>query len=550
MPAEQSMTPSSRSSALSELFSATARRNPEETALEIFGNSHSYRALFGMAETIASLLAKSVGEHPATLALCAARSLPAYAGYLAAIRLGWTVVPLNPMFPAERNAAVAHAAGAHVVLADESGAAQTDTVAARSHATALILDDECTELRRGGLAPPPARTGWNDVAYVIFTSGTTGRPKGVPVRHRNLIPFLRHCVDAYAIGPGSRLSHTYDLTFDPSVFDMFATWCGGGTLVVPERGAVLRPSVYVNEHRLTHWFSVPSVISVADRLGDLAEGSMPGLRWTLFGGDRLTRRQWDRWRAAAPDSIIDNTYGPTEATVFCTAFRRAAGQDCPDTSNSTVPIGNTLPHLEHLVVDEGGRPAEQGELCLRGSQRFAGYLDPDDNTCRFALGTPESGLRPAPAGIPPAEAWYRTGDLVAREDGELVHLGRLDQQVKIRGYRIEVGEIESALRSDPSVTDACVIALGPPEARELHAVYVGPQGLAAPLLARLRHLLPPYMLPRRIDHRDALPLTANGKLDRARLTLELERPAARVQVDAPDGPLRTRRPTAPTTRLQ
>ncbi|MFE3851081.1 AMP-binding protein [Streptomyces griseorubiginosus] len=530
------MTPSAPSPALSELLSATVRRNPEETALEISGISHSYRALFRMAETIASLLVKSVGEHPATLALCAARSLPAYAGYLAAVRLGWTVVPLNPMFPAERNAAVAKAARAHVVLADESGAGQMDTVAARIPAATLVLDDNGTDLRGGGLPAPPAPGGSDDVAYVIFTSGTTGRPKGVPIRHRNLVPFLRHCVDAYEIGPGSRLSHTYDLTFDPSVFDMLATWCGGGTLVVPERGAVLRPAAYVNRHRLTHWFSVPSVISVAERLGDLAEGSMPGLRWTLFGGDRLTRRQWDRWRAAAPHSVIDNTYGPTEVTVFCTAFRRAAGQDCPDTSNGTVPIGDTLPHLEHLVVGQDGRPAEQGELCLRGSQRFAGYLDPADNTGRFAVGTAESRLRPAPAGAPPPEAWYRTGDLVAREEGGLVHLGRLDQQVKVRGYRIEVGEIESALRSDPSVTDACVIALGPPEARELHAVYLGPQGLAGPLLARLRRLLPPYMLPRRIVHRDALPLTANGKLDRARLTRELERPAARARAEVPTAP--------------
>ncbi|MGQ5639040.1 MULTISPECIES: AMP-binding protein [unclassified Streptomyces] len=251
---------------------------------------------------------------------------------------------------------------------------------------------------------------------------------------------------------------------------------------------------------------------------------MPGPRGTLFGGDRLTRHQWDRWRAAAPHSVIDNTYGPTEATVFCTAFRRTAGQDCPATSNGTVPIGNTLPHLEHLIVTPDGQPTEQGELCVRGPQRFAGYLDPADNTGRFALGTPDTGLRPAPPGTPPPEAWYRTGDLVAREDGELVHLGRLDHQVKVRGYRIEVGEIESALRSFPSVTDACVIALGPPEARELHAVYLGPSGLAAPLLAGLRRLLPPYMLPRRIVHRDALPLTANGKLDRARLILELEAP--------------------------
>ncbi|GAB2878818.1 D-alanine--poly(phosphoribitol) ligase [Streptomyces deserti] len=534
--------PFSRPSSLYGLLQAAAHRYAREPALEISGDSFTYRELHSMAANIAGPLVATAGRRPTVLALCAARSLPAYAGYLAAVRLGWTVVPLNPAFPAERNAAAAAAAGARVVLADASGAGQAAVVADRAGARPLVLDDSCA-----GLPPtdpdtlPAARTGPDDIAYVIFTSGTTGRPKGVPIRHRHLLPFLRHCVRAYAIGPGSRLSHTYDLTFDPSVFDLFSTWSAGGTLVVPDRNAALRPSVYVNEHRLTHWFSVPSVVSVAERLGDLAEGSMPGLRWTLFGGDRLTRRQLERWSAAAPGSVIDNTYGPTEVTVFCTALRLAAGQRCMDTSNGTVPIGTPLPHLEHVVVDPAGRPADQGELCLRGPQRFDGYLDPTDNTGRFGLGSAAGGLRPAPAGPPPPDAWYRTGDLVVREQGQLVHLGRLDHQVKIRGYRIETGEIESALRSDPAVTDACVVAVGPPGAGELHAAYVGPPGRGPALSARLRGLLPPYMLPRRIVHRDALPLTANGKIDRTRLAEEL-----RAQpVPATTGPAPRRHDPAP-----
>ncbi len=352
--------------------------------------------------------------------------------------------------------------------------------------------------------PPPSEP--VDLAYILFTSGSTGTPKGVPVRHSNVIAYLDHVVPRYGTGPGSRMSQSFDLTFDPSVFDMFVAWTSGATLVVPDRRELLAVSEFVERRGITHWFSVPSVVSLAQRLRRLRPGCMPGLRWSLFAGEQLTLAQARAWRAAAPNSEIENIYGPTELTVTCTEFRLPDGS-WPDTANSTVPIGRVYPRLEHRILDE--------ELVVRGPQRFPGYLDPVDNAGRFV---DDDGVVYDGSGPLTDAHWYRTGDRVARQDGELVHLGRLDQQVKVQGYRVELGEVEAALRALPGVEDAVVLAVPDRSGHiDLFAAYTGAATDCGDLLDRLRQRLPAYMIPRTATALDALPLNANGKIDRRAL---------------------------------
>ncbi|MFD8820448.1 AMP-binding protein, partial [Streptomyces sp. NPDC059627] len=365
---------------------------------------------------------------------------------------------------------------------------------------------------------PPHRPSPDAIAYIVFTSGSTGTPKGVPVLQRNAAAMLDHATDRYGIGPGSRVSQSFDLTFDPTAWDMFTAWSTGAALVVPARSELVRPARFIREHRVTHWFSVPSVITYARRLRDLGPDSMPGLRWTLFGGEPLTLEQATAWREAAPGSVLENLYGPTELTVSCTQYRLPADPaHWPATANGTVPIGTPYPHLDALVLDDDGREADEGELCLRGPQRFPGYLDPAENPGRFVRFDGGRATVYDDRAAPGAELYYRTGDRVRRgADGALLHLGRLDQQVKIRGHRVELGDIEAALRTAAGVAEAVVAVVRPAGEPEpsLAAAYTGTAQDPLALRAHLAGRLPVYMLPRGFTHLDAFPLNANRKIDR------------------------------------
>ncbi|PPA60256.1 amino acid adenylation domain-containing protein [Micromonospora chalcea] len=481
---------------LYQWFERTAARVPEAVALEVGGEPVTYRRLRDLADGLAGRIHAEVGRRPRAVGLLAARSLPAYAGYLAALRAGAVVVPLNPAFPPARTARLCRDAGVDALVVDDAGAATAAQVA--GDAVTVRLDGA------PGVAPPAAPVAPDDVAYLLFTSGSTGRPKGVPIRHRNVDAFLTCCRDRYPVGPGDRLSQTFDLTFDPSVFDMFVAWGGGATLVVPQPDEVLTPVRFVNERRITHWFSVPSVVSLARRMRMLSPGAMPGLRHSLFAGEALTLEQARAWAAAAPGSVVENLYGPTELTVTCTGHRLPADPaDWPATSNGTVPIGDAHPGLDAILRGEDGTVGgDDGELCVHGPQRFDGYLDPADDEDRFVT---YAGRR-----------YYRTGDRVRREHGTLVHHGRLDDQVKLRGYRIELGEIEMVLRGHPGVQDAVVLAFGAGADVALRAVYTGAAGITAELTRRCADRLPGYMVPARIHHVAALPTNANGKTDRRR----------------------------------
>ncbi|WP_411104864.1 amino acid adenylation domain-containing protein [Streptomyces sp. cmx-4-9] len=497
-------------------FARTAERHPDRPALTAAGTTLSYAQLRTRAEALAARLCSGTPP-PRHAALLAVRTPVTYAAYLALQRLGAAVVPLNPAAPPGRNEAVVRQADAAVVLADASCDARPAGRAAPLVPVAL------TDRADGpGLSAVPAPRP-QDTAYILFTSGSTGRPKGVVIRHDNTDAYLDHAVERSGAGPDSRLSQTFDLTFDPSVFDMFVAWSTGAALVVPTRDELMDPAGFVARHALTHWFSVPSVVSLAARLRRLPPDSMPTLRYAAFAGEPLTLQQARSFAAAAPGACLENLYGPTELTVTCTGYRLPADPaHWPRTANGTVPIGTAHPGAEALVVDAQMQPAAEGELLVRGPQRFPGYLDPADDHGRFAAGEPGTG--PAPReGEPVTERhWYRTGDRVARTADGLVHLGRLDSQVKISGYRVELGEVEEALRARPGVVDAVVVARTDRPAPVLQAVYTGDVGDPAPLQEALHEELPAYMVPRTLLRLPELPRNLNGKTDRNAVVAALD----------------------------
>ncbi|QUQ67055.1 AMP-binding protein [Kutzneria sp. CA-103260] len=502
---------------LYDLFAASVARHGDEVAIEVGEDRLTYRELSDLADGLAAAVLAEHRTAPRRIGLLAAgRTLFAYAGYLAVQRLGATVVPLNAAFPVARNAAVAAAAGLDLVLVE-------DGMEVELPAPMLYRSPRSAP----AAALPPYRGNADDIAYILFTSGSTGVPKGVPIRHGNVTAYLGHVVPRYDIGPGSRVSQTFDLTFDLSVFDLFATWAGGGTLVVPNRAELMAPSRYVAGRELTHWFSVPSAVSFARRLRALPPDSMPTLRWSLFCGEQLTRNQAEAWRAAAVNGELENLYGPTELTISCAEYRLPRNvADWPHTANGTIPIGNLYPGQEQLLIGPDGPSDTAGELCVRGPQRFPGYLNAVDNVGRFVRWDGGEVVVLDETTPLTDDLWYRTGDWVVADHGGLVHQGRVDQQIKIRGFRIELGEVEAVLLAQPGVRDALVLAVseGADEPR-LAAVCTG-VGLAPDvLLTALRTRLPAYMVPAEVVIQDDFPRNANGKVDRKAILRELVSPA-------------------------
>lgn len=489
-------------------FTDSAAKWPDEPALAVASQQYTYAQLDALSSGIAARLREQAGPRPIA-GLLAARSVSSYAAYLAVLRLGGVVVPLNDAHPPERLKAVATAAGLDVVIADrEQSAAFARELAVpvarfgaesvRALSRSAVTGDEHSDSGDEHSDPGDELGDPEDLAYIMFTSGSTGRPKGVPIRHRNVEEFLRHNIARYAAGPGSRFSQTFHLTFDPSVFDLFVAWGSGATLVVPSADDLFDPVAFVNRERITHWYSVPSVVSMAAAAGLLPAGSMPSLRWSLFCGEQLSAHQARAWSDAAPDSVVENLYGPTELTVTVTAYRLPADRAAwPDTPNGTVPIGEVYPHMEYRV------DPETSELEVRGPQRFSGYLDPRDDEDRFSGG-------------PRAEAWYRTGDRVAVGEGGLVHLGRVDEQVKILGQRVELQEIEAALCALPGVEAAIAsVVVDAHGVKAIAAVYTGRPASARDLRVELMKRLPTTVVPKRFVHVDSIPLNERGKIDRA-----------------------------------
>ncbi|UVS79492.1 AMP-binding protein [Actinokineospora sp. UTMC 2448] len=494
------------SDTLHSIFTASARRFPERPAVDVGGARLSYRELDELSARVATAILDRRGFCSLRrVGLVAHRTLMTYAAYLAVQRIGATVVPLNPSSPADRNARIAALAGLDLVLVEADDATPFYSV------PILVLDRNQLPARRC----PAATASGEPFAYILFTSGSTGAPKGVPISQRNIAAYLRSMIARYAPGPGHVFSQAFELTFDPSLFDLFVAWGSGASVAVLDRHDLLDPVSFVNRKGVTHWFSVPSVISLAERFRRLRPNSMPSLVSSAFAGERLTYGQAAAWARAASNSSIDNLYGPTELTVTCTGYRLPTDRrDWPVTPNGSVPIGRPHPGLEESV-----RGAE-GELLVRGVQRFSGYLDPEDNRNRFLTGSGEPLVRTDVS----EHDWYRTGDRVCWVDGNLVHLGRLDDQVQIRGYRVETGEVEAAIRAVDGVHDAVVIAVpGEPDV-ELVAAYIGEPVDPAVVMTHLAARLPGYMMPRSVTPMAEFPLNRNGKVDRGVLRAAIAAP--------------------------
>jgi acyl carrier protein len=323
------------------------------------------------------------------------------------------------------------------------------------------------------------------------------------------------------VQPQDRFSQTFELTFDLSVHDLFLCWENGATLVVASEKELRMPSAYIIEHGITCWFSVPSLAYQVRLQEDLVPGAFPSLRSSLFCGEALPTIVATEWAQAAPNSVVENWYGPTEATIACSRYILGAEAIADD----TVPIGKAFDAMELLVLDTDLTPlpqGEAGELFLAGAQVATGYLnDPEKTAASFVT-------------LPDGKPAYRTGDRAAfGDDGNVRFLGRVDNQVKVRGFRIELGEIEAALRSASSGLNAVALAWpgGAEIATSIVAALESEDIETAAIQAAISETLPDYMVPSMIFCVSEFPKNASGKVDRRGLgEMLVER--ARVESEA------------------
>ena len=357
--------------------------------------------------------------------------------------------------------------------------------------------------------PAPAMVMASDMAYIIFTSGTTGTPKGVMISAGAARHYVTMICQQLGLQASDRALETCELSFDFSVHNMFSTWEAGAALHILPATTVMNAVKFVKNSGLTVWNSVPSLAGMLRQLKALAPGSLATLRLTIFGGEQLPSSTVLAWQSAAPNSLIFNLYGPTEATVFC-LYQTVSKPLALTPGRDAVSIGMPLPGNDAQVVDENDQPVAcntPGELLIAGAQLSDGYLGaPALTTARYPL---LEGRR-----------WYRTGDLaLCDEHGRFHCLGRIDNQVKVMGYRVELEEIDAHLRmvcgSDLVGSVAWPLADGMARGvvSFVHAVSID----TLKTLEALKSRLPPYMLPSRIIALDTLPLNANGKVDRTAL---------------------------------
>ncbi|RLT95070.1 amino acid adenylation domain-containing protein [Ketobacter sp.] len=503
-------------------FGRAATATPNAPALVVQGNTYTYAQLHARVNGLRAALRRCAPS--ASVAIYASRSLTAYVAVLACAAESRTWVPLNPSFPAARNLRMLTLSGARILIVDEEAQylqqeqhQQQQAAALRQHPAleqVFGLQDSITsELVTGAVHDPaPAN---DHAAYLLFTSGTTGQPKGIPVAAACLVAYLQNFSALYPLPSGLRCSQMFDLTFDLSVHDMFVCWYHGGCLVVPTATDLLMPLQFVRRQAIDVWFSVPSMASLAKQSGLLRPGVLPSLQYAFFCGEALPVSTVHAWMAAAPNARVVNLYGPTEATIAITAFEMNP-QDPRWQTLSVAPIGTPYPGQFAKVVDAEGNEApegEQGELWLAGSQLTQGYLaDAERTTAAFV-----NHVFPHC----PASRWYRTGDC-ALQQGELglVYVGRLDRQVKINGYRVELQDVEHHLRQ-AAATELVAVLPYPQRSDGLYSSIVGfvvqPALATQTICDRLSEHLPAYMQIVRIHTLESLPLNANGKVDYAQL---------------------------------
>ncbi|MEO8191183.1 MAG: amino acid adenylation domain-containing protein [Acidobacteriota bacterium] len=497
-----------RDACFHELFEEQAGRSPDAIAAIFENIAVTYEQLNGRANAVAARLRDLRVGPEILVALYMERSIEMLVGLLGILKAGGAYVPLDPSYPLSRLQFILADSGARILLTHR-------TLENRLPADDLqvLFADGSPEASPGTTLNAASGVTAENLAYVIYTSGSTGRPKGALIPHRGLVNYLTWAVRAYEMDAGEGAPVHSSLSFDLTVTAILAPLLAGKCVhLLPEGEGVNSLSASLQKGVLF------SLVKITPPHLELLSQQLPAVarvntRVLVVGGENLLAESLRSWRAASPETVIVNEYGPTETVVGCCVYRVPSGDDLA----GSVPIGRPIANTQLYVLDEFLEPVaigEEGELFIGGDGVARGYLNQPELTAERFLTNP---FREGPGA-----RMYRTGDRVRyRADGNLEFLGRFDEQVKIRGYRIELGEIEAVLLDHPSVQQAVVVVRGETQASRSIVAYLVARNDKVVNVREIRELvrgtLPNYMVPSAFLLLDAVPLTPNGKIDRAAL---------------------------------
>ena len=509
---------------LNHLLAHAVAGAPAKAAIVDQTKSVSYAAL----DEISNQLANTLREHGVRkgdrIGIYIDKSVEAVISIFAILKAGATYVPIDPRLPVKRAAFVTDDCGIRGLVTTPERFARLRSHLSSAPACVIAIGDgvrgsavawrEVLRARKDPPADPHLIE--VDLAYILYTSGSTGEPKGVTISHRAALSFVNWAIDYFEIAPSDVLSNHAPLHFDLSVFDLFVAVAVGATVALVPPAISIFPrdlADWIERSCITVWYSVPSALTQLALHGDLERHAYSRLRYVVFAGEVFPVPHLRRLVERIPHAAYYNLYGPTETNV-CAAYALPAGVPIED---SPIPIGRACANTEIFALDDNGQspePGRTGELYVRGPSLMSGYWGRAEQTRATLVANP---LQPTSL-----ERVYRTGDLVRVDDAGIYHfVGRRDLQVKSRGYRIELGDIEAALYRHDAVAEAAVIAVPHDEfgctlrgivvARENHALS------RDELSAFCAQQLPGYMIPTEFEFRGALPKTSNGKIDRAAL---------------------------------
>lgn len=524
-----------------------AERHPDRVSVVLDRHALTYAELEESSNRLARAL-RTVGCRPGDrVCLLMPKTPTAIVSILGALKADCIYVPIDPASPPLRIARILDLCEPSVILAAGPTSRVLDALIAdgqRHRRVALgWMDTGPCDARQyapvfghADLAvfsgtPLDYGTRSTDPAYILFTSGSTGIPKGVVITHASVIHFVSWACRYFGVRASDRLSGHPPLHFDLSVSDIFCTLATGAELhLVPSEFNLLPTKLadFIRGSELTQWFSVPSVLSYLAQFDVIKQDDFPALKRVLWCGEVFPTRLLIYWMKRLPHVSFTNLYGPTETTIASSYY---AVPSCPDDAAAQIPIGTACDHEELLVLDERLRPVspgETGDLYIRGVGLSPGYWRDPERTRAVFL--------PNPLTADPRDRLYKTGDLARTgADGLVYFLGRADSQIKSRGYRIELTEVETALNAIDALQECAVVAVASEgfEGTVIACGYVPAPGRTvtpATLRNQLSDVLPAYMLPSRWLALDRLPKNANGKIDRRALREALtahEAPTAR-----------------------
>ncbi len=475
---------------------------PERMAVTSGGRHLNWRELVSHSETLACWLEQELGARPGPVAVHGHKEPEMLVAFLAAVKCGRAYVPMDVSIPEARVAKIVEGAGAALVLTPKR---VSEVLAGFS------LPAEVPKLRR---------VEGKDPFYILFTSGSTGEPKGVVITLENLTSFTDWLLAEHKFTePGETFLNQAPFSFDLSVMDLYGSLLSGGTLACITKDELSNLKLLYQrlaESGVTCWVSTPSFAQMCMIEKGFRSEMLPHMRRFLFCGETLAPETASQLLERFPEAEVWNTYGPTEATVATTSVRVNRGVL---EKYSPLPVGYPMPGTHVVVVDEGSVPVaegERGEILIAGPNVSPGYLNRADLNAKVF--TRYAGL--------PA---YRTGDWGRSKEGLIFFEGRMDGQIKMNGYRIELGDMEANLRALPEIADAVVLPVEKHGKIDSLAAFVvlaealpGSEfEVAARVKTRLGERVPPYMVPRKFHFMDAFPMTPNGKADRRALAARL-----------------------------